>query len=112
MAQMSASEAVVRVAGGEYTLVLNLGACKRIEQHFNEGINKVFARLGGEDLDLDTLQVVLWAALHKHHNLSLDEVEDMVNIGDLPEWGAKMATLIPQGDAESQDARPQKAKAK
>lgn len=104
-------EHTVRIETGEFTLAFTLGACAAIEGHYEgRGLQSILSDLQGDDPKVTTLLVVIWAGLKKHHNLSLDEVGDIVTMEDAPIWGEAISKGMASGSAEAKDsARPRKA---
>lgn len=104
-------EAIVRVASGEYTLAFTLGACRAIEQETDKPIGEVLGAIVGNTTDLYLLQVLIWAGLRKHHNLTLDEVGDLVNMFEAKVWGTAITNAFAGAATEDKpDANPPKAK--
>jgi hypothetical protein len=108
-------ESVVRVEGGEYTLAFTLGACAAIEGHYEgRGLQSILSDLEGNDPKISTLLVVIWAGLKKHHNLSLDEVGDIVSMDEAEAWGEAIGKAFAAGSAapakgDAQKGNPRRA---
>lgn len=113
MANPFKGEALVRVEGGEFTLAMTLGACASIEGHFdNRPLNEILSELDGDNPRLSVLLVVVWAGLKKHHNLTIDEVGDIVSMADATIWSQGLIVALGRAQPEAQGkARPPKAKA-
>lgn len=105
-------EAIARTSAGEYTLAFTLGAMIAIEQECGRGFQDVLADMQAKQ-DVGLMLTVLWAGLKKHHNMTRDEVADIVAVAEMSVWAEAMARAINDPDApkESGDARPRKAKA-
>lgn len=104
-------EHTVQIEGGEYILAFTLGACAAIEGQFEgRGLQSILADVQGDDPKVSTLLVIIWAGLKKHHNLTLDEVGDLVMMQEAPLWGEAIAKGMSAGSTEARGAaRPRKA---
>ncbi|UJW87960.1 hypothetical protein [Devosia sp. SL43] len=105
-------EGLARIEAGEYTLAFTLGACVAIETHFDgKPLQDITAELSGETVNLSVLLVVLWALLRKHHGLTLQEVEDLVTITEIPIWSEALTTSMVNAQPKGKGARPPRAAA-
>lgn len=113
MANPIKGEALVTIGDDEYTLAYNLGACAAIEGQFpGRGLQSILKDIDGEDPKVSTFLVIIWAGLKKHHELSRDEVGDIVTMQDMQAWGEGIGRAMQNGSAEVKDAdRPRKAAA-
>lgn len=103
------AEHVVRVEAGEFTLAYNLRACAMIEGHFpGRGLQSILNDLGGDDPKMATLEVMIWAGLKKHHDLSLEEAGDLVEISEVGQWVQAIGAAMGGGQTETAE-RPRKA---
>lgn len=104
-------EHTVTVGAGEFTLAFTLGACAAIEGQFEgRGLQSILADVQGDDPKVTTLLVIIWAGLKKHHNLTLDEVGDLVTMEEAPLWGEAIAKGLASGSSEARgEANPRKA---
>lgn len=110
MANPMKGEALVKVAAGEFTLAFTLGACIAIEDHFGgRPFGEILTDMHAKQ-DLRTMLVVVWAALKKHHGLTLDEVGDLVNMAEAVAWGEGIGKALNDPEAEAPQ-NPRKAKA-
>ncbi len=105
-------EALVTVEAGEFTLAFTLGACAAVEGQFGgKPFNDVMASLQSDSPPTATLLVVIWAALKKHHGLTLDEVGNLVSLADMEAWGDGIGRALAAQSQETSGSRPPKAKA-
>ena len=101
-------EAVVKIDGGEYTLAYTIGACSAIEQAFpGKALNAILADLGTEEAPkMHAIQVVVWAGLRKHHNLSLEAVGDLIGMHEIGLWVEGMNGAMGAGGKAADQKRP------
>lgn len=113
MANPQKGEVLVQVDAGEFTLVYTLGAVAAIEGQFpGRTLQAVLSDLDGDTPKLNTLMIVLWAGLKKHHNLTLAEVGDLVALPEVPAWGSALAEAFKLAQPEaSGKGNPRKAAA-
>ena len=113
MANPIKGEALVTIGEDEYTLAYNLGACAAIEGQFpGRGLQSILKDIDGEDPKMSTFMVIVWAGLKKHHDLTVDEVGEIIALDDMQAWGEGIGRAMQNGAAEAKDAaRPRKAAA-
>lgn len=113
MANPINGEVSVTVSAGTFTLAFTLGACAAIEgASGGRPLNEVLAELNGDGAKFETVTTVLWAALRKHHNLTRDEVGDLVTLAEMPAWSAAMTEAFAASQPEATGKeRPRKATA-
>lgn len=110
MANPMKGEAIVHVEAGEFTLAYTLGACIAIQDQCDgKPFQQVLAELE-KTQDLKIMCIVIWAGLRKHHNLSLDEVGELINLPEAPLWGQAVGRAINDPEA-AKGQNPRKAKA-
>lgn len=110
MANPLKGEALVKVDAGEFTLAFTLGTAVTIQRDFDgKPITEVISAMQ-QNHDIEALLTVLWACLKKHHNLSKDEVADVVTLQEISVWSEALAAAMSDPDAKEGAARPPKAK--
>lgn len=114
MANPFKGEALVHVGAGEFTLAYTLGACAAIEGQFDgKPLNDVLASLqtdGGQP-PARTMQIVIWAGLKKHHQMSIDEVGDLISIHEMDRWSDGLIRAFSLAQPEgAPKGNPRKAK--
>lgn len=116
MANPFKGEALVNVDAGEFTLAYTLGACVAIEDKFDgKPLNDVLATLqtdGNKQPPASTMQIIIWAGLKKHHQMTLDEVGDLISLHEMDAWSDGLVRAFnlaaPEGAGKG---NPRKAKA-
>ena len=115
MANPQKGEVIVKVGEGEFILVYTMGALAAIEGQFDgRPFQEVLAEFDGDTVPAQTVIVVAWAGLKKHHGLTLDEVGDILVFADLPVWGQKIGEAFKLAQPAAQKGkgtRPRKAPA-
>lgn len=110
MANPMKGEAIARVEAGEFTLAYTLGACRAFQGEAGMQINKALASLNEDNPDLDLYLILIWAGLKKHHQMTVDEVGDLVTMAEAEVWGEAISRCFPADEEAPGSARPQKAK--
>lgn len=109
MAVPMKAEHLVRVEAGEFTLAYNLRACAAIEGQFpGRGLQSILNDLGGDDPKMATLEVMIWAGLKKHHDLSIEDAGQLVEISEVGAWVEAIGAAMGGGQTDK-DERPRKA---
>ncbi|MET3925550.1 hypothetical protein [Devosia sp. 2618] len=107
MANPQKGEVIVQIDAGEFVLCYPLGAVAAIEGQFpGRTIEAVLADLNEDKPKTQTLMVVIWAGLKKHHQLSLDEVGDLITLAEMSTWAAKVAQAFKLAQPEAKAKGP------
>lgn len=116
MANALRAEAQVAISAGTFTLAYSLNALSAIKAARPEvPLNDLLAGLEGKGADAaDDIALIIWAGLLKHHpGMSIEEVGDLVELTDLPQWSAAIGAALGGGAPEAKaGAVPQKAAAR
>ncbi|MGE4339149.1 MAG: hypothetical protein AB7E55_24720 [Pigmentiphaga sp.] len=108
MANKHRGEVSVHLAGKDLVLCFGINQIVDLEDRLGVDVNGIEVML--RNPSMKTIRAVLWAGLRKHHNLSIDEVGDLITPAEIPlamsKAGEAIALAFPDG--EGQSSNPQK----
>lgn len=103
--------------GQTYIITFSTNALCALENELGVEVAEI-GKIMQQDVRLNTVRSILFAALQDHHGHELRSSADvgrLMNVQHLPDYGAKIGEAFtlafPQAGGASGDARPRKAKA-